>query len=238
MTDFFSDKPYPGRFLIVGLNSGQAVVMYGATGRSPSSLARRFVEQGDGIYMAAVDATVAIKGNPDLLEYPAVKFFDNGMLAANGNHIDLVESPGTSGGALESLSLAFSDRVTYEPDEYRTPRITACMLETNKGFDAALHLVRSNPANEPAVSYWQVPLEEGKGMYIATYTGADVRPTPSFSSAPLPVNLRYASAPSAARGVYEALAPRAGSNDYRIGVVAAYKAPGKEPEFSIINTIA
>lgn len=233
MKEFFADKPYPGRFLILGKDSGAAVVIYGATGRSPSSLARRFVEQGDGIYMAAIDATIAIKGNANLLEYPAVKFFDNGILAANGNHIELVESLSTFGGALEVLSHSFADKVTYEPDEYKTPRITGCVVETKRGLDAALHLVRSDSENNPLISYWRAPLEEGNGSYVATYRGEDMRPTPSFSTDPLPFSISYGSAEDAARAVYESLAPR--GEDYRVGVVAVYKKPGEEPHFAIMN---
>lgn len=242
--DFFSDKPYPGRFLIVGRDVGRAVVIYGATGRSPSSLARRFVEQGDGIYMAATDATVAIAGNPDLLEYPALKFFDNGILAANGNHIELIESLNFPNGVLEELGgtpessgKGILSEVTYEPDEYKTPRITGCILETDGGLDALLHIVRSAKSLDPHRDYWRVSLKDGSGSYISTYTGEDVRPTPSFSSDPLPVSLHYGSAGNAAQGVYDALEPQAGKSDYRVGVIAAYKEPGKEPEISIINRL-
>ena len=213
-------------------------MIYGATGRSASSLARRFVEQGDGIYMAAVDATVAIQGNPELLEYPAVKFFGNGILAANGKHIELVESPDAFGTARDTFARSFDGKVASEPDEYRTPRITGSIVEVADGYDAALHVVRSGEGNDPRVSYWSVPLEEGKGSFISTYTGEDARPTPSFTSKPLPLPLHFGSAEAAARAVYEALAPRKGRSDYRIGVVVVYKARGKEPVFSIINTIA
>lgn len=236
MKKLFTSLRYPGRFIIVGKDGGAAVAIFGATGRSPSSLARRFVEQGDGIYMAGVDATVRIQGNPDLLEYPAIKFFGNGVVAANGNHIDLITSLDNVPGAQEALSLSFGDEVTYEPDEYKTPRITGCVLETKDGLDAALHLVRSSASSaDPCSRYWRVPIEDGYGSYIATYVGEDVRPTPSFSSEPIRVTLGFGFAEKAAEAAYSYLAPKGSDSDYRVGVVAVYKKRGEEPHFAIMN---
>jgi len=229
---------YPGRFIIVGQDAGSGVLIYGATGRSPSSLARRFVEQGDGIYMTGVDATVRIQGNPDLLEYPAVKFFSNGVVAANGNHIDRIESLGVLGGALETLSLAFGEEVTYEPDEYKTPRITGCILENEKyGLDMALNLVRSDIENDPHRSYWRVAGENGQGSYIATYEGNDVRPTPPFSTDPIRVVIDFGSAEKAVHEAYSYLAPKEDEPDYRVGIIAVYKKKDLEPNVAIINKL-
>jgi IMP cyclohydrolase len=236
MKGFFADKPYPGRFIAIGRDAGSVVVIYGATGRSPSSLKRTFVEQGDGIYMTAVDATVAIEGNPDLLEYPAVRIYENGIVAANGNQIERIESLKPFWGAVENLSQSLGE-VTYEPDEYRTPRITGCAREKDGGFDAALHIVRSASPLDPERSSWNVPLEDGSGSYIATYTGVDARPTASFSGEPLSIPLDFGSADATAQAFFDMLAPEVGQSDYRVGVIAAYLTAGGAPLVAIVNQL-
>lgn len=232
MNGFFADKPYPGRFIVIGKENDALLVIYGATGRSPSSLARAFIEQGDGVYMAAVDATVHIQGNPELLEYPAIRMFENGIVVANGNHIDLIEElPAIGADAI--LTSAFQGTITYEPDEYKTPRITGCVVESGD-FDAALHIVRAK-GDEPEPHYYHLILENDVGSYIATYSGEDVRPTLSFATEPLRFPMRFGSPEAAASAVYEMLAPDQGANDYRVGVVAIYKKRGEEPRVVIKN---
>ncbi len=231
MDDFFSDKPYPGRFIIIGMDAGSTVVLYGATGRSPSSLKRRFVELGDGIYMTSVDATVQLEGNPDLLEYPAIRFFENGIAVANGNHIERLD-PLQNRSARQQLSYALSEEA-YEPDEHRTPRITGCIVDSEKP-DAALHVIRST-TNGIDKSAWDVPLRTGSGSYIATYAGNDVRPTPSFSGDPKEFPLSFGSPENAARSLHGQLAPSAGQSDYRVGFLAVYKKKNQDAETFILN---
>ena len=236
MKNFFADKRYPGRFIIVGKDRGAAVVIYGATGRSPSSLRREFVEQGDGVYMTAVDATVAIEGNPDLLEYPAVRIFENGIVSANGNQIERVDSLAFEGmNAKNYLANVLADE-TYEPDEHTTPRITGCVV-LGPAEDAALHIVRTDNGGINR-SAWSVPLQDGSGSYIATYAGPDAKPTPSFVGEPLQVPLAFGSAEAAVRSVFDMLAPAPGTPDYRIGVVAAYVDGEGTPDIAIVNKLA
>ncbi len=186
--------------------------------------------------MTAVDATVAIEGNPGLLEYPALRIFENGIVVANGNQIENIETLNRSWGALENLSLLLSD-LTYEPDEYKTPRITGCVVEREDGFEASLHIVRHASPLDPERAFWSVPLQDGTGSYIATYTGADIRPTPSFAGEPLAVPLAYGSVRAAAQGFFDMLAPQSGSPDYRIGVIAAYFQEGQPPAIAIVNKL-
>ena len=233
MKSFFADKRYPGRFIVVGKDGGAFVAIYGATGRSPSSLKREFVELGDGVYMTATDATVAIEGNPDLLEYPAVRLFDTGIVTANGNQIERIEALELGGASADEFLAQSLEGETYEPDEHRTPRITGCIV-WDGAPQAALHIARS-AAGDADRSSWRVPLTEGAGSYIATYTGSDVKPTPSFASDPLTVPLAFGSAEAAARGFFDALAPSQGEPDYRVGVVAVYAIPGEFPSVAIIN---
>ncbi len=234
MIELLKKMRYPGRFLALGMDGNAYVALYGATGRSPSSLARRYVQEGNAIYASAVDDTVKREGNPELLEYPAVMFFDNGVAVAYGRQIEKITDL-QNREAKKQLSYALSEEA-YEPDEYKTPRITGCLVKTTTGMDAGIHIVRIARDGIDRSS-WTVPLTPGKGMYISTYVGEDVRPTPSFSGAPLPVTFNFGSAKKAAKAMYDALAPKRGEADYRIGYFAVYIQEGKSPEIAIQNKL-
>lgn len=225
---------YPGRFLIIGRDSNSYVAVYGATGRSLSSLARRFIQKESGIFMGGVDDTVK-QGNQELLEYPAVRIFDNGIVVANGRHIEQITEL-QSRDARQQLSYALAEEA-YEPDEYRTPRITGCIVDSPKGMDGALHIVRSASDGIDRAS-WSVSFEDGKGEYVGTYIGADVKPTPSFAGVPLSVPLQFGSAKSTAQAIFDSYAPPQGGTDYRVGIIAVYKKFGEQPEIAIVNRIS
>lgn len=225
-------KRYPGRFMAIGKDGDAFVAVYGATGRSPSSLARRFVQSGDGIYMGAIDDTVSKEGNVELLEYPAVKFFTNGLIVANGRHIQNVTEL-QSRDARQQLSFALTEEA-YEPDEYRTPRITGCIVKVGDQMEAALHIVRSADDGIDHAG-WTVPLESGTAQFISTYRGEDVKPTPSFSGDPTPCELNFGDAQKAAKALFEALSPKSDQTDYRVGVVAIYFTGNGTPEIAIVN---
>ncbi len=230
--ELFKERPYPGRFIIIGVTGGMPIAVYGATGRSPSSLARRFVEVADGVFMTATDATVAIQGNPDLLEYPAVRIFENGVVVANGNHIDKIEAI-EAREVRKQLSYALSEEA-YEPDEYRTPRITGMIRADSSGFEAALHIVRS-ASDGIDKSSWTVPLVEGEGMFLSTYGGMDVKPTPSFSGDPVSVSLPRVAPKLLAQDLYDALTPEGGRSEYRVGFVVISLTRDNEPTLAIVN---
>lgn len=234
MVNLLKRMRYPGRFLVIGKDADSYVALYGATGRSASSLARRFVEEADAVYMGGVDATVAKEGNPELLEYPAVQLFENGVVVANGRQIEKVTEL-QSREAKKQLSYLFSEEA-YEPDEYLTPRITGCIINGKNGIDGAIHIVRS-ASDGIDRSSWTVPFESGKGLYISTYIGDDVRPTPSFKGEPLPVTLDFGSAKKAAKAVFDALTPPAGETDYRVGTIAVYLRANERPEIAIVNKL-
>jgi IMP cyclohydrolase len=232
MIELLHTMRYPGRFIAIGRDGSHAVIIYGATGRSLSSLARRFVRSGNAVFMSAVDATVGKEGNPELLEYPALRIFENGAVAANGRHIDDIRSL-ESRDARKQLSYALSEEA-YEPDEYRTPRITGCIVESKGGVDGALHIIRSVSDGIDHAS-WSVPMINGRGMFISTYAGDDVKPTPSFRGSPRDVSLDFGSAERAAEEVFLSLAPNAGESDYRVGCLAVYKKAGEEPNIALRN---
>lgn len=225
---------YPGRFIIIGKDGDSSVVIYGATGRSPSSLARRFVRNGNAVFMGGVDETVK-EGNPELLEYPAVRIFPNGIAVANGTQIKNITEL-QSRDARQQLSYALNEEV-YEPDEYRTPRITGCVVESQNGTDAALHIARS-VSDGIDRSSWSVKLESGKGFYIGTYEGGDVKPTPSFPGDPVAVPLDFGSAGAAAQSIFDSYAPPKSEMDYRVGIIAVYKKFQEVPEIAIVNRLS
>lgn len=184
--------------------------------------------------MGGVDATVKKEGNPELLEYPAVQVFENGVVVANGRQIEKI-SELQNRDARKQLSYLLSEEA-YEPDEFRTPRITGCIIRGKNGIDGAIHIVRSATDGIDHAS-WTVPFETGTGRFISTYIGEDVRPTPSFRGEPVPVSLNFGSAKKAAKAVFDALTPPKGEMDYRVGVIAVYMNENERPEIAIVNRI-
>ena len=81
---------YPGRFIILGKDSGgeHAVVVYGLTGRSPPSRARRLEPEKDQVRVVPVDEQAVSAGNRDLLVYPAMMFKRQGIAVSNGAHTE------------------------------------------------------------------------------------------------------------------------------------------------------
>lgn len=225
---------YPGRFIIIGTDAGASVVVYGATGRSPSSLARRFVQKGNEIFMQASDDTVLKEGNVELLEYPAVRIFENGIVVANGRQINNIDSLHNE--ALQTQLTSLLKEETYEPDAYNTPRITGAIVESRESLNGALHIARSNGDGVDR-SAWTVPYENNTGVFISTYGGADITPTPSFEGNPVLVALQYGSAKACVEALYENFAPKEGENDYRVGVLAIYKEFGQVPEIAMMNRL-
>lgn len=235
MADPFSSR-YPGRFIIIGKDAGAYVAVYGATGRSPASLARKFFrdDNTNAVFMVAADDTVSKEAKPELFEYPALKMFENGLAVANGRQIENITRL-ENRDAKKQLSYALSEEA-YEPDEYKTPRITGIIVETGSEVAAALHIARM-ASDGIDRSAWNIPFEEGKGVFISTYRGEDTKPAPSFSGEPLSVPLSFGSAKNAAQTIFKSFAPRSGEPDYRVGVVAAYLSSEKPLEIAIVNRI-
>ena len=199
---------YPGRLIIAGKDeSGEDVVIYGLSGRSPSSQARRLKanEGGTTIAIDVTDKEQLAKGNPALLVYNAiVKDPESGaIIVSNGAQTDLIV---TNVGMVEprhildkSLPYSFADRnlvegtdidmSTYEPDgPIFTPRVSGIVFESN----AMLAVVKRGYEGEPVKSFTQLPLEPGLGYMIATYDGANPEKpgiVPSFTGEPRVVKL-------------------------------------------------
>ena len=95
----------------------------------------------------------------------------------------------------------------YEPDEPNwTPRISGCIAE-----NAALSVLKRAGNGGVIRNTFEFPLIAGQGRMVATYTGVNANPLPSFAGEPLDVALPFGSAREAAEGLYDALAPACGS---------------------------
>lgn len=214
---------YPGRFIVIGKSGGAVFGVYGAMGRSASSLARMYVmDAHNDVRAVATDGLVAEEGNPELLEYRSLMWLDGGFVIANGRQIELVKSVD---GPQEDLMAA-----EPEPDAYLTPRITAVV----SGDQAVLYMVRSVHGSTES-KRWPLDLVDGKAYFISTYVGVDVRPTPSFAGDPVQIEFVYRSAKDVAREAFDALAPLEGRPDYRVGVFGVLMRAGAEREVAIFN---
>lgn len=227
--DALTRMQYPGRLIVIGTSGdGATVVMYAITGRSPSSQARKLVIDNAQrkITVTPTDEKTLKTGNPDLLVYPAV-IVAGGIAVSNGKQTSDIPprfQTGTSPTAVLDAALGSWE---YEPDEPNyTPRISGCAYG-----GAALSIIKRAPDGSVERRCFDVPMVSGKGKLIATYTGVNANPLPSFTGEPLDVSIPCASADDAAQTLYEALAPSAGGDDYRVAAAAVYQ--GKNGELSM-----
>ncbi len=231
-----SAMTYPGRIIIIGLNSDadKGVVVYAITGRSPSSQARELKIKGNAVWAMPTDEDVLKQGNVDLLVYSAIAF-GRGIAVSNGrqtedilNQIQEKDDPG------QVLSNGLS-QWTYEPDSpHFTPRISGCILPGGK---ACLSIIKKGKDCSAQRSFFAWSLEPGKGRLIATYNGKEEHPLPSFTGDPLVIEIKERSAASLAGAVYAALQPRNSEKDYRVAVACVYSevAQLQKYEVHIIN---
>jgi IMP cyclohydrolase len=234
-----ADMEYPGRFIILGVDDRyeNEVAVYGITGRSESSRARKLVvdEAGSTILVRPTSEDALKKGNPDLLIYPAVNF-ESALLVSNGAQtVNMKRHSNRLGNPMELLVTSMLSW-DYEPDApNHTPRISgAISLEA-----AALSIVRraeplAGVASLPdhnfkkgrdilvERSYFEVPLFAGQGKMISTYSGENKNPLPSFQGSPLDVLLVSETAGQVAEDVYLSLAPKDGRDDYRVAVAVVF----------------
>ena len=234
-----SAMEYPGRVIVIGKDptGSRTAIIYAITGRSPSSQARKLEWREDGVWVRPTDEDMMKKGNADLLIYPAMLFSASGVAVSNGKQTadvrrGLDEIGATGPVKVLATSLSGWD---YEPDApIFTPRISGCVLP---GPKAALSLIKRGTAGESLRTYFEVPLEAGKGKLVATYDGVNRDPLRSFPGDPLDVALDGADAAALAESVYESLSPRDGGRDLRVAVACllARDIVRNEYETAIIN---
>jgi IMP cyclohydrolase len=228
---------YPGRFIIIGQDRERENVLaiYGITGRSPSSQARKMELDGDTIWVRPTDKTVLSKGNIDLLIYPSVFLLSQGIAISNGKQtVDIMACLSQGDRAAEILAFALKNW-DYEPDEPTyTPRISGCILP-NKS--AALSLIKRAADGSSLRNIYEFSPAPGMGKMIMTYQGNNMDPLPSFAGEPLDLEIGGASPRDVSESVYFALAPKDKSKDFRVAVSCVFgiDMESKKFETHIIN---
>lgn len=231
-----ANMEYPGRFIILGYDpSGeQMVAVYGITGRSPSSRARKLEFEGNAIWTKPIDEETLKKGNPELLIYPAL-IFTAGIAVSNGRQTADVKKhmEGAKKPALV-LDRAMSEW-DYEPDApIFTPRISGCVLPDLR---AALGIIRRTDDGSSKKIVYEVPPLAGRGKLIATYSGENKDPVPSFRNEPLDLEITEKTPQDMAEAIFAALEPQRGRQDFRVAVACVYSPDFKKdaPRFFILN---
>ncbi len=214
---------YPGRIIIVGKSpGGDIAVMYAITGRSPSSQARKLEIDGaeKKIFVRPTDEEILKTGNPDLLVYPAI-ICGEGICVSNGKHTeDVFKNLNANVSAVEILMKSLRSW-KYEPDEPNyTPRISGCVSS-----GAALSLLKRAKDGSVMRNYFEIPMIPGRGKMIATYTGINKNPLPSFAGEPGDIDIPWSCAGDAVNALYEALGPKAGEPDFRVAAAAVFFDP-------------
>lgn len=212
---------YPGRVIIIGRSTGgDDVVMYAITGRSPSSQARRLVvdEEKKHIYVQPTDEETLKTGRPELLVYSAI-MCENGIVVGNGKQTTDIKASMDKQKDPAQVLVEGQVKWEYEPDEPNfTPRISGCI--TDKG--AAVSVIKRGDDGGVVKNYLGVPFSAGKGKMIATYTGVNEKPLPSFTGEPLDVDLPWTDADECVEAMYEALGPGQGDPDFRVSAACAF----------------
>lgn len=232
-----SKMEYPGRFIIMGNNKENLFAVYGVTARSASSKAKRYVLSKDkkSICVEATDINVMNKGNLSLLDYTAVRFFHNGLIIGNGRQTIAVENLNIR--AFEQITESL-EHETYELDKYSTPRITGCIANINNAWSQAVHIIRNDGMGKSIRECFGLPIQSEQALFISTYAGPNIRPTPSFLGKPISIEALKESPKQIAEYVYNAFGPLMSKEDLRVSVVAvSINKDIGETAYYIINAV-
>lgn len=246
--EFLSENGYFGRFIVLGLNAdGERVAVYGITGRSASSQARRLEYEPYGlgrIMVQPTDIETLKKGNPDLLIYPAMVEMREGLGVSNGKQTQSLMENSIYLDPLMQLMEAHREW-TFEPDSPNfTPRISGIIYRAPPEFErnvlgilGIIKHVGDGKRNEK--QYFEVQGVPGVGSFISTYNGLDANPLQGFDSAPRKILIPGNTPKETAQAFYDSLLRKDGK-DYRVSVTAAYvqkysSLPSSGQHFAIIN---
>lgn len=231
---------YPGRFIIMGqdVSGEQGMVVYGVTGRSTSSQARKFVydEKHDVLRTDVTDREQLEKGSPALLIYPAIARKGSFVVVSNGAQTSLLYESVPAGipGFDPKVSmmdafrnqaytydskLGWIDLTAYEPDSPNfTPRINGIIHDNGKRASFGICKYDEEANTKKAFHPFELWFEPGQAKLLATYTGINENPLPSFEGEPLEVALAGETQKEIAEEVYVALAPKEKEKDFRVAV--------------------
>jgi IMP cyclohydrolase len=215
-------KSYPGRIIIIGKDlSGQnVVVVYAITGRSPSSQARKIVFEDNCAWVKPTDKEILKNGNVDLLIYPAISV-SRGIAVSNGKQTrDIQAQLEQCLGPVEALMNAL-EKWDYEPDAPAyTPRISGSVISSHK---AALSIIKRSQGGSSLKIFFEFSLEPGRGKMIATYSGKNQDPLPSFEGEPEDFRFEGSSAQQTVENVYSAMNPQISSQDFRVAIACLFQ---------------
>ena len=211
---------YPGRLIALGRDgSGRSVVvLYAVTGRSVSSQARRLVRDGRAVWTRPTDSEVLKTGRAELLVYPAI-MIGKGIAVSNGRQTADLDPDG-EGSPVQTLERGLR-AWSYEPDApIFTPRIGGCVLPSGR---AALAVLRRSAEGATLRSFFEIPLEPGRGRFVATYAGENRDPVPAFEGEPREIGLVGGAARETAEAAYAALGPTGETGrDLRVAVACLF----------------
>ena len=216
-----SNKIYPGRIIIFGKdpNDENIVVIYAVSGRSPSSQARKIVIDDNAVWVKPTDEELIKTGEVDLLVYPAVQI-GQGIAVSNGKQTsDVYANLGKSINPVAVLTQAL-DLWDYEPDAPNyTPRISGCVLGSQ---EAALSILKRAPNSSSMKYFFRFPLIPGSGKMVATYTGENCDPLPSYYGEPQDVEIQADSPKAMIAKVYAAMEPVDTGQDFRVAAACIW----------------
>jgi len=210
---------YFGRLIGVGLTTEKKIfLLYGVTGRSPASRARRLVRRKEGIFTEPLAEIALSPGQRELLVYPAI-IFNQGVALSNGQQTRAIaEKLALGGDNPETILKEALAGWSYEPDApIFTPRISACLVA---GGSLAMAIIRRGENGQSLHEYYSLDLNPGEGYLLATYQGPNLQPPPSFSGPPLNFTTSKLKAGEILAEFYEALAPSEGKEDFRVAATS------------------
>ena len=216
-----NNKSYPGRIIIIGKDPAEEniVVIYAVSGRSPSSQARKIVIDDNAAWVKPMDEELIKTGQVDLLVYPAVQI-GQGIAVSNGKQTsDVYANLGKNKNPVAVLNQAL-DLWDYEPDPpNHTPRISGCVLEPQ---EAALSILKRAPDSSSLKYFFRFPLIPGSGKMVATYTGENCDPLPSYYGEPQDVEIQADSPDAMIEKVYAAMGPVDIGKDFIVAAVCIW----------------
>jgi len=216
--NYLKSLEYPGRFIFAGQikSSEEIFLVYGITGRSAASQARRIIKKEGGLWVEPSAPELFLSGNPDLLIYPAMLYSAQGVVVSNGKHTeDIMKEMLNTQDPVQALVRGLRDW-KYEPDSpIYTPRIS---LVYKGGFKIAASIIKRGELGAVIKEYFDLPLIPGKGWWFMTYAGPNLEPVPAFQGEPVSLEVEGTTAERIASWVYESLAPEPGKKDFRVSV--------------------
>ena len=171
--EYLRKNTYPGR----GILAAGGCVCYFIMGRSENSRNRIFVRTDDGIRTQAYDP--ARLQDPSLILYHPVRRMGSALVVTNGDQTDTICQAGEFRRALLARC--------YEPDAPNwTPRISSIFYPDGRFSLSILRRAADGRCSRDFFDYENCPA--GTGYFISTYQH-DGNPLPSFSGAPLPIQM-------------------------------------------------